>query len=93
MNRIFVLAVASGLLLTASQALALTVTNRDTSEQSLKITETGAQDSRVVVVEPGQTIADLCPSGCEIALSNGASASFDGDEIVNIQNGEFVHAD
>lgn len=93
MNRIAFLAVASALLLTAGQSQALTVTNRDTAEQSLQITETGAPASRMLVVAPGQTVEDLCPAGCDIALANGTSASFDGNEVVDIRNGGFVVAE
>lgn len=93
MNRTFALALASALLLTAGQAQALTVTNRDTAEQNLQITETGAQSSHMVVVQPGQTVEDLCPAGCEIALANGTSASFDGSEDIDIRNGGFVIAE
>ena len=86
---------AAALALTlAGQANALTLTNRDTVDQRVQITEGG--DEAVThdkVVAADQTLDELCEDGCTIALENGEQESFEGYETVFIENGRFVIAE
>jgi len=73
-------------LMTATQASALTLTNRDASMYNVSVTENDKTAS--IQVEPAQTLEGLCAEGCTIALENGATHEFDGSESVVIENGQ-----
>ena len=93
MTKIF-LAAACTILLLASSAQALTLTNRDPEERRLQITEGGDEAvTHDVIVEADQTREDLCLEGCTIVLDSGEHASFEGDEVVEIEDGRFVIAE
>jgi hypothetical protein len=83
-------ALASALLV-AGQANALTLTNRGTSEQRLKITEFSDEGvTQNIVILAAETLSDVCMEGCTIALDNGEQGSFDGTEVVYIEEDHFV---
>lgn len=77
-------------LLSAGPAKALTLHNRDVTDQHVRVTE---DDDLVVtqdyIIASDQTV-ELCPNGCTIALMNGAEESFEGYEEVAIEGGHFV---
>lgn len=68
-----------------SSVYALSVTNRDGTDQKLTITE--GEKQREEVVAPSKTLASICPAGCVIQLQNGEEYEFDGNEIVSIEEG------
>jgi hypothetical protein len=68
-----------------SSAHALSVTNRDGTDQKVTITEGDKQ--RLEVVAPSKTLQNVCPAGCVIQLQNGEEYEFDGNEIVSIEEG------
>lgn len=69
----------------ASQAQALQLTNRDTAEHKIALTEpSGAQE---VVIKPSQVIDGLCKAGCTMKMSDGEEYEFDGNEVVSIEEG------
>lgn len=77
-----------------AQAQALVLTNRDTVEQRMQITEGGDEAvTHDVVIAANQTLDGLCKEGCTIALENGVQESFEGDEVIYIENGRFVIAE
>ena len=83
-------AAALALFLT-SQAYALTLTNRDTVEQRIQINEGGDETvTQDHVLAADQTLEGLCEEGCTIVLESGAQQSFEGDEAVFIESGQFV---
>ncbi len=93
MMKIF-LSAAFAILLMASSAQAFTLTNRDPEEQRLQITEGGDEAvTHEVIVAADQTREDLCLEGCTIVLDSGEQASFEGDEVVEIEDGHFVIAE
>lgn len=88
-----VLAAAAFAALTVAQAHALTITNRDAIEYDLKIEEGGDEMvSRSVTIPSGETLR-LCEDGCTMELDNGESESFEGDETVELFDGNLVLID
>ncbi|WP_088348662.1 MULTISPECIES: hypothetical protein [Rhodomicrobium] len=72
-------------LIAAPQAHALQLTNRDTAEHKIAVTEkTATQD---IVVKPSQVIEGLCPTGCTMKMADGEEYEFDGNEVVSIEEG------
>jgi hypothetical protein len=89
-SRIALTAAAIGLLM-VGQAYALTLTNRDAVNQRLQISEGGVEAvTYEVVITAHQTLDELCPEGCIIALENGDEESFEGYEEISIKEGTFV---
>lgn len=77
---VMVFVLASG-----APAYALSVTNRDGTDQKITITE--GEKQRQEVVATMKTLANVCPAGCVIQLQNGEEYEFDGNEIVSIEEG------
>ena len=77
----------SVLAMTASGALAASVTNKDADVQVLVVTEDGAK--REVAVEAGASV-DICPSGCFITMPSGYRETLSGSETVDIVGGSAV---
>jgi hypothetical protein len=78
-------AVCLAVLIPASHASALQLTNRDTEERKITITEKdGAKD---LTLKPSQVIEDICNGGCTIKTPDGEEYEFDGTEIVSIEEG------
>ena len=93
MNRypIIALTAAASALLLAGQAHALTLTNRDAVEQRLQIVEGDEMPmTQDFVINANQTLDPICEEGCTIALENGEQNTFEGDEVVYIEDGRFV---
>ncbi|NJM33577.1 MAG: hypothetical protein HC850_01470 [Rhodomicrobium sp.] len=72
-------------LLAASQASALQLTNRDTEDRKITITE--KEGSKDLIVKPSQVIDDVCKAGCTIKTADGEEYEFDGNEVVSIEEG------
>lgn len=87
-SRLIVL--SASLVLVSANAMALTLTNRDDVDQELTISEMGQSDSQIVVVQPGTTLQDFCAAGCKIILSTGGEGEFEGNEVVTIEQNQFV---
>lgn len=88
------LTMAALALLSAGQAQALTVTNRDAADQRLRITDGGDESvTQDVVIAADETLGNLCEDGCTILLGNGVQESFEGYESIYIENGRFVIAE
>lgn len=78
----------------AAPANALTLTNSD--DQTYEVTVVhgeGDASATLIELQGGANVADICEDGCTIQLDNGVEMSFNGDEIVSIQDGEFVLAE
>ena len=75
------------LAMTASGALAASVTNKDADVQVLVVTEDGAK--REVAVEAGASV-EICPSGCFITMPSGDRETLSGSEAVDIVGGSAV---
>jgi hypothetical protein len=74
-----------GLSLTAYQAEALQITNRDKAEHKLVVTENGA--AKDVVLKPAQSLDGFCLKGCTVKTADGEEYDFDGTEVVSIEEG------
>ena len=75
----------------SSQAIAMTLTNLDGSEHRLEVNEGGDETvTHEIVLGAEETLDDLCPEGCTIALDGGEQKSFEGHEKVFIEDGRFV---
>jgi hypothetical protein len=82
-RRIVLLTILS--LVMASPAAALKLTNRDTAEQKMTISENNA--AREQVLKPAETVEGFCNSGCTIRMQDGEEYEFDGNEVVSIEEG------
>jgi hypothetical protein len=72
-------------LVAASQAEALQLTNRDTAEHKIALTEpAGTQE---VLIKPSQVIDGICKTGCTMKMADGEEYEFDGNEVVSIEEG------
>jgi hypothetical protein len=71
--------------LISTPAAALKLTNRDTSEQKMTISENSG--SRDQVLKPSETVEGFCSGGCSIKMQDGEEYEFDGNEIVSIEDG------
>jgi hypothetical protein len=78
-----VLAVAP-LALWICSAFAITLTNRDNSDQTLILTEGDKRNERTI--KAGEQL-QLCEKGCVIRLPDGEDYEFDGPETVSLQEG------
>lgn len=65
-------------------SFAITLTNRDTTDQKLIIIEGDKQNERVIKV--GEKL-ELCEKSCVIRLPDGEDYEFDGGEIVSLEEG------
>jgi hypothetical protein len=83
--RLLVSAALITVLASYSSAYALSVTNRDGTDQKITITEDKKQ--REETIGPSKTLANFCLAGCVIQLQNGEEYEFDGNEIVSIEEG------
>ena len=94
MTKYPIIAMAAVAAFAAGQAQALTLTNRDTAEQRVQITEGGDESvTQDVVIAADQTLDELCTEGCTITLESGEQESFEGYEIVYIEKGRFMLAE
>lgn len=69
---------------TASQAVGATLTNRDADPFVLIVTE--GSDRTEVTVSSGETL-EFCFGGCFVALPNGNRAALSGNEAIEISGG------
>jgi hypothetical protein len=69
----------------ASPAEALQLTNRDTADHKIALTEpSGTQE---VLIKPSQVIDGICKTGCTMKMADGEEYEFDGNEVVSIEEG------
>jgi hypothetical protein len=68
-----------------SQAGALQLTNRDTADHKLVVTEKDTEQE--LVVKPSEILDDICTKGCTIKMSDGEEYEFEGNEVVSIEEG------
>ena len=78
-----------GLLATPASALSLINDDQETYTVQVMIGE-GDATNETFELPYDQIKEDFCNEGCTIRLSNGATKHFAGDEIVLIQDGNFV---
>ena len=72
-------------LATTSPAQALQLTNRDTADHKIALTEpSGTQE---VMIKQAQVIDGICKAGCTMKMADGEEYEFDGNEIVSIEEG------
>ena len=65
-------------------ASGITLTNRDSSDQTLIIIEGDRQSERII--KAGEKL-ELCEKSCVIRLPDGEDYEFDGKEIVSLEEG------
>ena len=69
---------------TAVPGFAITLTNRDSTDQTFTIIEGDVETERTI--KAGEKL-DLCGNGCVIRMPNGDDYEFDGPEIVSLEEG------
>jgi hypothetical protein len=69
----------------ATEAQALSITNRETTPQTLTVMAGDNKD--VVTIDPEQAVEGICNAGCVIQLKNGDEYEFEGTEIVSMEDG------
>ena len=77
----------SVLAVTASGALAASVSNKDSDVLVLVVTEDGVK--REVTVDAGATV-EFCPSGCFVTMPSGDRETLSGSETLDIVGGSAV---
>ena len=77
----------SVLAVTASGALAASVSNKDSDVRVLVVTEDGVK--REVTVDAGATV-EFCPSGCFVTMPSGDRETLSGSETLDIVGGSAV---
>lgn len=75
---------------TYGPADALSITNRDSSEMAITVVEEEGKPGVTMKIEPSATLDGICTQGCVITLGNGESDTFEGEEFVSIEGGQFV---
>lgn len=80
----------TGALIGAQAAQALSITNRDTSDVTVTVSEGESKPAMNLTVKPGETLDNICATGCEISLANGVTDSFEGEETVLIEGGQLT---
>ena len=93
MFRMICIVAASSFLATVGEANALTLTNRDGVQLRVEVYEEQGEEPRTVVIEPDETLSELCSEGCILSMDSGAEESFEGYETVEIKEGQFVIAE
>jgi hypothetical protein len=90
-NIMIAMIVAALPLVLSGQAYALTLNNCAQVELNLQIIE-GDDDweARDVIFSADRTHDVFCEEGCTIILENGVEESFDGDEVIYIESGQFI---
>jgi hypothetical protein len=84
MRLIYRILVLFPLALGPSAASAITLTNRDTSDQKLIVIEGDKQNE--LVIKAGEKL-ELCQKSCVIRLPDGEDYEFDGTEVVSLEEG------
>lgn len=69
-------------------ASALTITNRDADERQVTIVESG--DEQIFILDPEQSLPEICMAGCSIAIGEGEAVEVGGEGVVAIVDGEIV---
>lgn len=71
-----------------STAQAIVLTNRDMAPHIVTVMED--DETSTLKLQPAETIRDICLSGCVLFLEDDESSDFEGNELVSIEEGEFV---
>ena len=87
MNKKNILALAGALILVAGTAQAASITNRDTSEHYLQISDNEDSEAQEVVIAAEESMTDLCMKGCMIGVDGDDSIQVDGGDNLVIQDG------
>jgi hypothetical protein len=69
----------------APRAEALQLTNRDTAEHKIAVTE--KDSTQDLLVQPSQVVDGICKAGCTMKMADGEEYEFDGNEVVSIEEG------
>jgi hypothetical protein len=85
-QKLMVPTVAAVILAASVSANALTVTNRDSVDHTLTMTD--LKSERMVTIRPNQSLKDLCLNGCNINVDEGKPVHFGSRETVMIESGK-----
>jgi hypothetical protein len=79
------------LLLSGAAAHAASITNRDEIDRKVTIIEGERTAERVL--QPSQTLNDVCAKGCTIRLDDGEDDEYllEGDDVVSIEDGSLYY--
>ena len=81
----------AAVLATSVAAYPFTLTNRDGRTHNLTVFYDQHDEGEWnLTIEPGETLSNLCPRGCSIALEYDEEEDFEGHEIVTILDGKLV---
>ena len=67
---------------------AIIVVNRDTEERQVMINESG--DEQIFMLEPEESLNDICEAGCMIASGDEDAVEVDGQGVMAIVDGKLV---
>lgn len=84
MGRAYKILIVMAIAVWPVSGFAITLTNRDSTDQKLIVIEGDKQSERIV--KAGEKI-ELCPQSCVIRVPDGEDYEFDGPEIVSIEEG------
>lgn len=75
-------------LLSATNTLAVELTNKDSQAYTVKVTQEGSE-AEEISLEPGAT-QEVCTANCQIDVDGIGSINVTGTEVLTIENGAIV---
>lgn len=87
MNIKSILALAAAAILMAGTVQAASITNRDTSEHYLQISDSEDSEAQEVVISAEESFSDICMEGCMIGVDGDDSIRVEGSDNLVIQDG------
>lgn len=83
---LFVFALATFGLTGQSHSLSLT----NSGDEMIKVIVAEAKTKSEIALDPDQEVSEICMYGCIIKLPNGDQEEFEGDEVVEVDEGGFT---
>ncbi|HSM40475.1 MAG TPA: hypothetical protein VK862_06965 [Afifellaceae bacterium] len=87
MNKKNILVLAGAFVLMAGTVQAASITNRDTTEHYLQISDSEDSEAQEVVISAEESFSDICMKGCMIGVDGDDSIQVDGSDNLVIQDG------
>lgn len=87
MNLKSIVVLAGAALMLAGTAQAASITNRDTSEHTLTISESEDSEGNEVVIAAEESLSNICMEGCMIGIDGDDSRPVEATDNLVIQDG------
>ena len=81
-------AVIFGAVAVAQPAFAMDITNNESHAVQLKVMGREGAPTQILKLKPNEVIHSVCTRGCVIAMKNGKTTAFVGDENAVVQGGQ-----